>query len=395
MNCLFLFPHLRFPNEFGGQRSRELIQFFAKKDNVSVTAFVPNVDPLTSKKAYTSLFFWRTYKRSPSFNELRFFVPATARFGFSGRFLYSFFCFFITFLYLLINIKKYDVVYVTTHPILFSLSILPFRAFFRFKLIVEVRDIPFDVALDRNLVPFPHFLSPIYFYIESLLLRSSDLVVTYSHKMVDILNSRSTLQNVLYAPIGLDPIVHYSSNPLIFSRDKISFVFMGTIGNVIDISTFFNLPNLLDKYGIFSTIDIFGSGHLSDDLQKLVKKNNFRVFFKGTINKFDVISFCSSYSFALYPLPDSKAVSASLGNKFFDYASSRTPIIVLGSSGEVASLVNKYNIGYCSDSLDELALMISNHVNKNISFNNGFDNLYNDLSKDSILNNIYLSVKNL
>ncbi len=402
MKVLLLFQHLRYEDERGGQRSRELAEYLVAHD-IEVTALIPNVDPLTSKKAIPGLVSpWRFYRACGGYEEYRYYVPPTARRGLPGRFLYGIFCFFNSLLFLSFYGRKYDVVVTTTHPLPMAIATLPIKWLGATKLIIEVRDIPLDVAVERKLVSRNGFFSKCYRFLEGSLLRNADHVVSYSQQMLELLSKRYMIKASSLVPIGVGQIDEMVEKSVRGGHADVRICFFGTLGKVLSLAGMFDLVQILKDKGLPVKLDIFGDGESKSELIGKSRLLNLNVEFHDVIPKNEVVKKCSEYDFAIYPVEGGKAVAASLGNKFFDYLAARTPIVVLGKDSEAGRIVKECGVGLVSqDELSVLADDIIECVNKAVKARQrtnslfSFETAISDYSKRNLYQRFYNVIQGL
>ena len=225
------------------------------------------------------------------------------------------------------------------------------------------------------------------------------MVLSYSNRMTDILAKNYSLPKTEFLPIGSE----YSEKKreydfLLTSNKSLKICFFGTLGTVLSLLEVFKLVKLLNDDGVICTLDIYGDGEKRLQLEKLVEDKYENIFFKGVVSKSDVARTCMGYDFAYYPVEGGDAVAASLGNKFFDYLSARTPMIVYGLNSEVADIVNKYRIGLVGDSIQELSEKIASmksYFSSSDALNSNIDKALLRFSKDQILNDLVSNLKQL
>ena len=346
MNILLVFHHLRHPDERGGQRSREVAEALAKA-GYSVTVLVPNIDPLTSKKTVDkSYFLWAQVNRAELYKEVRYWVPNTARKGMLGRLAYSLGGFFCALIFCLSRAKIFRIVAVTSHPIVIAYSCLPVVFWGKAKLILEVRDVPADVALERRVVGRMAVLYKFYKLVEKVLVLLSDHVIVYTQGMAQLLSAPLPANKYDVIPIGIRKSSATAHEEVgVLGDYDLSFCFFGNLGKVIDLTPAIQLVVELEKRGVSSCLDIYGAGDFPEDLLSWIKRDGVVVNLKGEVPQGRVSSICSLYDYSVYPVVGGPALSASLGNKFFDYLSAGTPIIVFGKDSEPARIVEDFNIG--------------------------------------------------
>ncbi|MDH3708436.1 MAG: glycosyltransferase [Cyclobacteriaceae bacterium] len=400
MKVLLLFQHLRYENERGGQRSREIAEFLATQD-AEVIALIPNVDPLTGKKAIPDLLLpWRYFRDASGYREYRFYVPATARKGLPGRLLYSAFCFFNVLLFLLVHGRKLDVIITTTHPLLMAIAALPIKWLSATKLVIEVRDIPLDVAIERKIVSQNGILSKCYRFFEGMLFKNADHVISYSQQMLELLSQRYRVSSSSIIPIGTGEIDFVVDKASLVNRE-VKICFFGTLGKVLSLSSMFDLAVILKNKGLAVRLDIYGDGESRQALLDESCSLGLDVKFNGVVPKNMVVERCSEYDFAIYPVDGGEAISASLGNKFFDYVTARTPIVVIGKNSEAGRIVKEVNVGLVNEDLTRLADDIINVVDMAIDSKQStssffkFENAITMYSKEGLYKQFYRVVQSL
>lgn len=359
MKILLLFHHLRYPDERGGQRSREVAEALVSSGH-DVTALIPNVDPLTEKRAISRIRgLWADRPSDKGYREIRYSVPATPRGGLVGRAFYSLVAFLNVFIFALVYCRRFHALAVTSHPLPIAFAALPFRWFGQAKVLVEIRDVPADVAVERGVLRPEGLFYRTYKYLERRLIRLSDAVIGYSAGMLYIAGALEAGKKTQVIPIGVDePDNSAIQTAKSESHPGLKICFFGTLGKVIDLGPILETVRILQCDGIDVSLDIYGEGEKKEDLLHQVNSEGLPVYFKGLVARESVPGLCSQYDFAAYPVEGGKALGASLGNKFFDYLAAQTPMLVIGTASEPGRLVEQYKLGLTADTAEELTIGI-------------------------------------
>ena len=280
MKVLMVVQHLRQKGERGGQRSREVYEKLIS-EGFQVDAIVPNIDPLTSKVAIDKLISpWRMHRLdSKGNNEFRYFVPPVARKGIWGRTLYSIFSFINIILFLSIKRNNYHLILTTTHPLLMAVASIYGKKIFGSKLVIEVRDIPLYVAIERKVLSEKSWITRLYRKIEAYLFSKSDLVLGYSNRMIELLDAAYSLPQSLILPIGSDNSLEDKEFGFLdTNNNEVKICFFGTLGTVLRLNEAFDLVLYLNKQGINSSLDIYGDGERKIELENLVKQKYKNIY---------------------------------------------------------------------------------------------------------------------
>ncbi|MCS4502495.1 glycosyltransferase family 4 protein [Arhodomonas aquaeolei] len=361
MKILLLFHHLRYPDDSGGQRSREVAEALSAKGH-EVVAFVPNVDPLTAKREFSGLgALWKRCGRGTAYEEFRYWVPGTARKGIFGRFIYGMAASAVAMLFATVRRNDFDWVAVCSHPLPISFSAFPCVLFGNARLLVEIRDVPADVAVERGLIKRDGFVYGFYKRVERFLVRRADHVIAYTFGMAQYVGlGGESSREFSVIPIGVDRRYKETRRMKGFGG-IVRVCFFGTLGKVLDLSSVLLAFKELQSYGVPAQFDIYGSGENESFLREEAAKMGLPVNFCGAVPRSKVTQLCSSYDFAVYPVCGGPALSASLGNKFFDYLAARVPMIVVGSDSEAGRIVREYKVGFSVDSSQALASQLAQY----------------------------------
>lgn len=139
-------------------------------------------------------------------------------------------------------------------------------------------------------------------------------------------------------------------------EDTLSFAYLGSINNIIDITGICNVLDHVVTKGITVFVEIIGDGEEKENFIERLKATGANVVYHGAIydqlRKIEVLSQCD-YGFNMMK----QEVSVGLTIKSIDYFSMGIPIIN-NIRGDTWKMVEKYNVGinydFANDSVDNL-----------------------------------------
>lgn len=352
---IFLSNHLRGPKGSAGARSWHQTLALSKKFMVSV--IIPGIDPVTAKpvtaESYEGLPFDRVFVS-------KIYVPENNRSRIITRAAY-YLRMIPRQLIMALNIKQPSAVLsmslpITTLAVAFLVSLVK-----RVPLIVDVRDMPFDMAEEIGYLKKGVFLS-ILKASERFLLRRAAAVVTNSPRYQNELIAKGIpVERIHLALIGFDGFdspsvaqVQQSRTEMLSKLDgKTDFIslFSGTLGYALSVDVIIKLARLMQDDRSFGFV-LVGDGQRYEELRETCKNENLNVVFTGRITKQKVASICKAANCLLYPGGSGRYSGSLLGNKVFDYIGAERPILYMGGDSAVWDLISNANAGLRTPSND-------------------------------------------
>ena len=254
------------------------------------------------------------------------------------------------------NLRKPDVIIVSSLSFLSILNGLFWRKIYSSKLIFEIRDIwPLTLVEEggySKFNPFIIFLS----FIERLGYNSSDLIIgtmpNLKSHVFEVTNKNTS--KVICVPMGIPD----SSEDLFFRSDyalesgnkNLVLGYVGTIGITNTLETLFTALKKIDMISMKIEFHVAGDGPLLEEYKKKFSSMS-NLKFLGHIDKKNVPDVMSRFDVVYFSTFKSKVwdYGQSL-NKIIDYMLSGKPI--LGSYSGFPTMINEANCGWFVEAED-------------------------------------------
>jgi glycosyltransferase involved in cell wall biosynthesis len=197
---------------------------------------------------------------------------------------------------------------------------------------------------------------------------SSNFAISTNGFEQKILPYLEATKEIIYAPNWADYLNKNLNNFSFSEDDKIHFTFAGNVGmvqNLENIITAFGKLN--DEYLDKVQLNIIGDGSNLENLQNIVKNNNYKnIIFWGRIPKYNIYQYLNASDFLIISLIDKEIFSLTLPAKMQTYIAAGKPIIAI-IKGEVATMVQKYNLGLIASPSDikEIKSVLQEAINQN------------------------------
>ena len=322
------------PNLGGVQRH----YFFAKefkKENVDTTIISCQKNHLYIKKPDKGL----GKIDGVNFIQLFTFFPfSKGIFRFFQMFEFAVRIFFLPFY----NLKKPDVIILSSMSIFPLPAVLFLKKFYGAKFIFELRDLWPLTPIYLKGVPKSNLLIKIMFYLEKLAFKKADYIVSTLEE------SRSYIDSISNRPNKLKIIPNGTSKDFIHKKLKIKkgnikIVYGGSFGiaNALD-----PLIEFLEKKTLPENIEFhfYGDGYEKQQVKEKLKgvKN---IFFNEKIPRDQLIKILPDFDFGYVAWHKVQLYDHGVsGQKYYDYMASGLPI--LSASGKIKDSVFKFGCGF-------------------------------------------------
>lgn len=256
-------------------------------------------------------------------------------------------------------ISKSDVVIISTPPVFSAISTFFIAKLFRKKVILDVRDLWPESAIEVVQVK-ENILFKIIGYFVNIMYKYSNSVTVISQTMKNTIIDN---YNIQYNKIC---VIHNFSNNKIFkgkikSNNNIKIAYTGILTDAQDIYDI-----LLKSYNNDSIEwHIAGSGDQFDKINRLIYDNNIKnIKMYGYQDKQFCDNLIEQSDIALVPLKYSKLFEMAIPSKFYEYLSFNKPIL-FNTSIELDSFNKEYDFGWYFDSrIDKSLENILNSIQK-------------------------------
>lgn len=299
--------------------------------------------------------------------------------------------------YVLIDRKKYDIVFVTSPPIFVAMVGLFAKYRYKAKLILDVRDLWPESLKGVGVFNYSIIIS-VFKKVEKLIYIKASNIVVNSKGFIDYISSKSIdfLDKIIYIPNGAR---NYEIT-LIKDDEQSNFkvIYVGNIGLAQDDTVIKKLAKELNEKNIELTI--MGYGMRRNSLIEYVKEMNLHnvKFLKPTTRK-ECFKIISDHQIGLVTLMEKDVFKTVLPGKVIDYMTCGLPIIASVSGFSEKLIVNE-NAGFVTQNndIDELMAYIEelkinkelyyqmsingqNYVEKNFLWEKNIDSLVKIITK--------------
>jgi len=396
-----------FNPEIGATSNRAYsnVKLLAQKGNiVTVLTEMPNHPRGEIFPEYKGRFFVKEYNNS--IHILRIWVYTNPMKTFITRILFynSFMIFGL--LVVLLNWRKFDLIYVTSPPLFVGgIGLFIKKIFPKVKLVFEVRDLWPEVAIEigelhnKTMIKLSESLArQIY--------KNSDKIIAVTRLYRNLINKKFKKSlNIELVRNGSD--LEFSKREDISMCFKQKFnptnafliVYAGNLGLAQNISFLLDVAKILEDENI--AFLIIGTGpHEKQLLRKHAQLKLKNVLFIGEIPKSEVSKYFSIADCGVVPLRDVPIFQGTIPSKIFDYMSAKLPIL-LGVKGEAKSIVEESKAGICfepenCDDFVEKAKWMRDNPNKLVAMaNNGYDYVYRNYNRNKLAEKTYSILINL
>ncbi|MGF1669677.1 MAG: glycosyltransferase family 4 protein [Balneolaceae bacterium] len=241
-----------------------------------------------------------------------------------------------SFFYVLMNPKKYDVIYVTSPPIFAAISGYFLSKILGGKFVFEVRDIWPDSAVNQIDLESESFFIKFGRRIENWLYHKADLIVPVTTEAEKIIRRRSNGTPTSVIPNGVDTeIFQKKANPQegmdeTYDPAKFRVGYVGSLGVIHDLRTFVKAAKLCEDHPDIEFIIVGDSGR-NNKLQEILDEfNTGNVTWVGLKKHEQIPFYISSFDVAVNPVNPSKAFESIVTVKFYEYLACEVPVITCG-----------------------------------------------------------------
>lgn len=241
-----------------------------------------------------------------------------------------------SFVYMLCNPKRYDIVYVTSPPIFTGVSGYLLSKIFGAKFVFEVRDIWPDSAVNQTELDGEPVFLRFGRKLENWLYHNADLIIPVTHAAEAIIRDRSNGTPTSVIPNGVDvDLFEKKANPREgmdepYDSTKFRVGYVGSLGVIHDLRTFVEAAKRCEDDPEIRFIIVGDGGRnnqLRDILDEIQPKN---LDWLGLKKHEQVPYYISSFDVAVNPINPSKAFESIVTVKFYEYLACEVPVITCG-----------------------------------------------------------------
>ncbi len=317
----------------GAVRSEAITRYLADDDwSVDVVAEIPNYPTGDVPESFKGKWTFRE-EVSETLTINRVWVKANQRRDFKQQI--SFFLSFMisSFIYCIMNPKRYDVVYVTSPPIFAGITGCILSWLFGSKFVFEIRDIWPDSVVNEEALEKNTLFVKIGNYLERWLYRKADLLIPVTEASEKIISKRSSGTPTRVIPNGVDlnlfnkktdPASHIDE-PL--DPDKFRVGYVGSLGFIHDLESFIHAAKLCEADSSIEFIIVGDSGR-NNRLQYLLDEYQpENVNWVGLKEHKQIPYYISSFDIAVNPVNNRFALESIVTVKFYEYLACEVPVI--------------------------------------------------------------------
>lgn len=350
-SILYFSNHLRGPKASAGARTWH--QTKRLSDEFNITVVIPAVDPVTAQPVTEETFSGLDMEvvrveriatlendRSSLSRRAKYFLSAMR-----GAITVG------------IRHSRVDIVMSMGLPITLLLVAWLSALRHRAKFVVDVRDMPFETALELGYLK-SRWLISLARAAETFLLRRADSILTNSPRYKPALVKRGldgdkiTVAYIGYDNFGEPPALEVDEwrEGLLARLDPATEfigVYAGTIGHAFPVETILEGADLLRKDRRIGFV-FLGDGQRLQQFTEFADHHELNTAFLGRVTKGDVSRICRAADCCIYPANRGEFSGAILGNKVFDYLGARRPVLYIGGDSAVRDLLEEVGAGLYS-----------------------------------------------
>jgi len=262
-------------------------------------------------------------------------------------------CYYVLFplhalLWLAINYRSFDVIFLSSPPVFVGIAGLPFALLDLKPLVVDVRDLWIDSAVELDIVEDGSAFVRLSRAYERVLLEAANRITVTT----DVLGSRLTAaydiddEKIHHVPNGVD-IDRYTPAETDFDGTK-TVVYTGNVGYAQDLESCIRAVGQLERSDV--VFRIVGNGDRMPALQRLVAAEGLDdiVEFEGLVPREAVPGFIEEAEIGLAPIKSDEALEYAVPTKTFEYLACEVPVVATGT-GEIESVIEASDGGVVVD----------------------------------------------
>lgn len=234
-------------------------------------------------------------------------------------------------------------------------------------LVVDVRDLPFDLASELGYLRSRLFVG-VMRWIETFCLKRAAAVVCVSPHYVRHLAARGVPEDRLhFLPIGYDDFPAPDAADVTAMRaqllaefkgtpPRLLCIYCGTLGFVFGVDSILEAADDLKSTHPDVGFVFVGSGQLLEEYRETAARQNLNAVFLGRRPKEEIPLICRAGDLCIHAAKDGVFSAAMLGNKVFDYLGAGRLVIYSGPDGAVSEVLDELDAGLKSPAGDSAGL---------------------------------------
>lgn len=297
------------------------------------------------------------------------FQPSVSSPGFIQRILYYTIFSILCSIMLLVALRKFSFVLVSTPPP--SLLITTFVCrLFRKKIILDIRDLWVDAASSLGYIKQSNPAVKITKLLEKYAWKKSDLLLTNSIFIAEHIKSQVPERNkdkIKYFPFNVNIRVFRRTDA---DREE-RVIYIGNFGAAQNLQALVQaIPMVLQEFPNM-VFQFYGGGDCEAEIRKLVNELGIveRCKFSDPVPREQVPSILSRSLLGIVPLANNSTLRYAIPTKTFEYMACELPVLAYGSSTELERIVTESGAGIFVPSDDPkeigkaiLAMLVSTNL---------------------------------
>lgn len=240
---------------------------------------------------------------------------------------------FSSLLYILLNPKRFDIVYASSPPIFAAIAGCLIAKILKSHFILEVRDIWPDAAVDIGSLKKHSFVYKMSKRVEKWLYQQADLIVPVTEASKKIIEKRAQNKPVSVISNGVDldifkPIINSKlilDEPVDHSKFRVGYV--GSLGVIHDMKTVVRAAKLCEDDPDIEFIIIGDGGQRKIFLNALEQEKPKNIKWIGLKKHNQVPAYISSFDVAINPVYNYDIFESIVTVKFYEYLACSVPVI--------------------------------------------------------------------
>ena len=258
--------------------------------------------------------------------------------------------------------KDYNIVVVSSPPLLLAVTGYLVSRINKARLIADVRDIWPDSAVAAGMLSEKSFLYKSSLWLERFFYRSADRITCVAKPMKEYISKFVAPEKVkvLYNGVSTSVVRRIDEESVIAlprNSSKIHLVYAGNIGRLQGVDIIIRaLLRLRDSGETDFELTIVGEGIELPNLKKLVETSTFDgIYFTGAVPREEVSKYCANADVLFLNLLDHPSLEKTVPSKLFDYLLYCKPVLA-GIRGEGEEIIEMLETGvtFKPNNLDDL-----------------------------------------
>lgn len=273
-------------------------------------------------------------------------------------------------IYLFCNIKKNDVVFISSVPPEIGLIVFIVKLFKKFEYVVDLRDLWPDVFIELKMSKLKKISLSIYFnLLNKIMFLNAKKMISPSKGYLDYFIMKYNLnlpsEEIYFTYINSDKILQKNI------IKNLNMVFCGSVNDYFD----FNQILKVAKNNRLINLHIIGKGESIKIIEKFKLENNLHnIYLHGYLNHKKINKIMKQMDIGIAPYKNIKNFNLNITNKIVEYLSFGLPVLT-SCSGYQKEFIEKNNLGYSYQDYNSLEILIAklsdlkfrSHISQNCS----------------------------